>query len=71
MSDPVFIPAPLVVWAIEQHTEYVGTFVDSLWLTKELAEVEFQRLTSRYPERRTEWEVVEWTVGETPTAEAT
>jgi hypothetical protein len=66
MPDPVHVAAPLVVWAIEQYAEYVGTFVDSLWLTKELAEAEFQRLTSLYQERRAEWKVVEWPVGETP-----
>lgn len=63
--EPVRVAAPLVVWAIEQHVDWVGTFVDSLWLTQELAEVELHRLEARYPGQN-RWEVVEMPVGENP-----
>lgn len=61
--------APLVIWAIEQHVDYVGTFVDSLWLTQELAEVELHRLLVLYPDRQNRFDVVEWPVGEIPNEE--
>jgi len=66
MPDPVRCAAPLVVWAIEQHVDYVGTFVESLWLTQELAEVELHRLEKRYP-GPSRWEVVEMPIGEAAT----
>lgn len=65
MPDPIVVPAPLMVWVIEQHVDWVGTFVDSLWISQELAEVELRRLEARYPGQN-RWEVVEMPIGEAP-----
>lgn len=56
--------APLIVWAVEQHENYVGVFVDSLWISKELAEQEVERLKNKY--KRDDWTVEEWAINEVP-----
>ncbi len=63
-NSPIAVAAPLVCWAIEQHVPYEGSFVESLWLTKELAEQELARIRNPNIDRTIE----EWTIGETVTS---
>lgn len=40
---------PLIIYAIEQHVDYVGSFVESLWVSEELAKEEMQRMEKKFP----------------------
>lgn len=62
----IFVPAPLTVWAVMQHVDYVGKFVESLWMTEELAETERERIARQYPQRASDYEVEEYFVHESP-----
>ncbi len=57
----------LTVWVVEQVEPYTGVFVESLWISKELADQEVVRLEKKY--NRKTWEVSEWPIGESPIQE--
>jgi len=52
----------MTVFAVMQHVEYVGSFVESLWSTEVLALEEIILLETKYPRRRGEWEIETWEI---------
>jgi hypothetical protein len=61
------IPPPLTVWAVEVDVRYTGTFVDSLWISQELAEQEAKRRTDlERSDSHTSYSVEEWPIQEHP-----
>lgn len=66
-ASMLVIPAPLTVWAVEVHVEYTGTFVDSLWISKELAEQEAARRNAlERSDSHASFTAEEWTIQEEP-----
>lgn len=64
------MPAPLIVWAVEVHYKYTDTFVDSLWISKELAEQEAARRNAlERSDSHASFSVEEWTIQDEPVKE--
>jgi len=61
------IAPPLTVWAVEVNVEYTGTFVDSLWISQELAEQEATRRNAmERSDSHASFSAEEWTIQEHP-----
>lgn len=66
-TSMLVIPAPLTVWAVEVHYKYTDTFVDSLWISKELAEQEAARRNAlERADSHASFTAEEWTIQDEP-----
>lgn len=65
-NDQVIHPQ-LTVWAVEVHYKYTDTFVDSLWISKELAEQEAARRNAlERSDSHASFTAEEWTIQDEP-----